>query len=130
MKAGSNWPSIGIDMARSTRGSTPTGPGPISRRGGGLSSAKRVVIRISHIVMPGLVPGIPLRLAPCVPDRDGRVKPGHDGYWLVPTGFASSDFARGTYSPAPSVPTSLPSRTTNLPRTMVDTGQPVTSMPS
>ena len=29
-------------------------------------------------VMPGLVPGIPLRLARCVPNRDGRDKPGHD----------------------------------------------------
>ncbi|KAB2873711.1 MAG: ABC transporter [Pseudorhodoplanes sp.] len=28
--------------------------------------------------MPGLVPGIPLGRASRVPDRDGRVKPGHD----------------------------------------------------
>src|SRR5262247_139053 len=28
--------------------------------------------------MPGLGPGIPLRGAPCVPNRDGRDKPGHD----------------------------------------------------
>ncbi len=28
--------------------------------------------------MPGPVPGIPLRRALCEPDRDGRVKPGHD----------------------------------------------------
>jgi hypothetical protein len=26
----------------------------------------------------GYDPVIPLRLAPCVPKRDGRVKPGHD----------------------------------------------------
>jgi hypothetical protein len=31
------------------------------------------------IVMPGLVPGIPLRKALCLPKRDGRDKPGHDG---------------------------------------------------
>src|SRR4051812_4409413 len=28
--------------------------------------------------MPGLVPGIPLRRAQCVPKRDGQVKPGRD----------------------------------------------------
>ena len=37
---GSNWPSNWFDMARSTRGSALIGPGPISRRGGGLSSSK------------------------------------------------------------------------------------------
>ena len=31
------------------------------------------------------------------------------------------------YAPAPSLPTSAPSRTTNRPRTMVETGQPFTS---
>ena len=29
--------------------------------------------------MPGLVPGISLRRAWCVPKRDGRDTPGHDG---------------------------------------------------
>ena len=30
-------------------------------------------------VMPGLVPGIPIRWArPCLSKRDGRDKPGHD----------------------------------------------------
>src|SRR5436190_2211788 len=29
--------------------------------------------------MPGLVPGIPLSRAQCIPKRDGRDKPGHDG---------------------------------------------------
>src|SRR3990170_6653466 len=33
---GSNWPSSGALMARSTRGSALIGPGPINRRGGGL----------------------------------------------------------------------------------------------
>jgi hypothetical protein len=34
---------------------------------------------IFYPVMPGLVPGIPLRWAvPCQPYRDGRGKPGHD----------------------------------------------------
>src|SRR5258708_22572102 len=31
--------------------------------------------------MPGLVPGIPI-VRHCVPDRDGRTKPGHDGEWI------------------------------------------------
>ena len=30
------------------------------------------------IVVPGLVPGTPLRMAQCPPKRDGRDKPGHD----------------------------------------------------
>ena len=32
---GSNWPTSGADIARSTRGSALIGPGPISNRGGG-----------------------------------------------------------------------------------------------
>ena len=38
-KAGSRWPISGVAMARSTRGLTMLGPGPRSRRWGGLSSA-------------------------------------------------------------------------------------------
>ena len=33
----------------------------------------------SHLVIAGLVPAISLSQAPCPPDRDGQVKPGHDG---------------------------------------------------
>ena len=40
VNSGSNWPCSGIDMARSTRGSTLTGPGPISSRGLGFNSSK------------------------------------------------------------------------------------------
>ena len=34
---GSYWPTSGVDIARSTRGSALTGPGPMSSRGGGLT---------------------------------------------------------------------------------------------
>ena len=37
---GSNWPNNCDDMALSTRGSALIGPGPISRRGAGLSSSR------------------------------------------------------------------------------------------
>ena len=37
--------------------------------------------------MPGLVPGIPLRWAQCVPKRDGRDKPGHDSECGARTNF-------------------------------------------
>ena len=54
--------------------------------------------------MPGLVPGIRIRMAlPCILDRDGRAKPGHDGvgtynlisprFTLAPR-FASTVFDR------------------------------------
>jgi hypothetical protein len=36
---GSYWPTSGADIARSTRGSALTGPGPMSRRTGGLIGA-------------------------------------------------------------------------------------------
>jgi hypothetical protein len=35
-----------------------------------------------QLVITGLVPVIPLRLARCIPKRDGRVKPGHDSVEL------------------------------------------------
>ncbi len=54
---------------------------------------------------------------------------GQDGVYAS-RGLASGDFSRDTYSPAPSWPTSSPSRTTNFPRTIVETGQPFTLMPS
>src|SRR4051812_33516676 len=41
---GSNWPSSGALIAWSTRGCALIGPGPISRRGGGLRSSKRSVM--------------------------------------------------------------------------------------
>ena len=73
-------------------------------------------------------------------DRSGEGAAGADGagdgeisavtHCALPRGFASGDFSRATYSPAPSLPTSAPSRTTNCPRTMVETGQPFTLMPS
>jgi hypothetical protein len=37
----------------------------------------------SLAVVPGLVPGTPLRRARCRPDRDGRDKPGHDSGGFV-----------------------------------------------
>ena len=40
--------------------------------------------RVTHSVMPGLGPGIPLREAHCPPKRDGRDKPGHDVERLDP----------------------------------------------
>jgi hypothetical protein len=36
-------------------------------------------ISTTSIVMAGLVPAIPLRLAPHVPKRDARDAPAHDG---------------------------------------------------
>jgi len=43
-------------------------------------SAGRITFKDRDITrMPGLVPGIPLRRAQCLPKRDGRDKPGHDG---------------------------------------------------
>ena len=40
---GSNWPTVGLLMAVSTRGSTFTGPGAMSRRCGGLTGAMEAV---------------------------------------------------------------------------------------
>src|ERR1035437_283557 len=41
--------------------------------------AARLLRRAAHIfVIAGLVPAIPLRMALCVPKRDGRDEPGHD----------------------------------------------------
>ncbi|HLM38388.1 MAG TPA: hypothetical protein VK434_02180 [Microvirga sp.] len=34
--------------------------------------------RRAHVVMPGLVPGIPIPMALCLSTRDGRDRPGHD----------------------------------------------------
>ena len=44
-----------------------------------LAVTHRSTSSLVFFVMPGLVPGIPLRRAdPCAPYRDGRDKPGHD----------------------------------------------------
>jgi hypothetical protein len=45
----------------------------------------------SEIVMAGLDPATPLRLAPCSPKRDARDKRGHDdGEFFRPNGIRSS----------------------------------------
>jgi hypothetical protein len=45
---------------------------------GRASSMGRAESKSISSVMPGLVPGIPLRRAPMPINRDGRDKPGHD----------------------------------------------------
>ena len=50
-------PRRGMDIARRTRGSASTGPGPISRRGGGFSSSKTLRISCSRVSGECPVPG-------------------------------------------------------------------------
>ena len=52
VNCGSNCPSMGIDIARNTRGSTSTGPGPISLQGDGLRSSKRFVFSFMSLLVP------------------------------------------------------------------------------
>jgi hypothetical protein len=40
--------------------------------------AGRLILAIKHIVVTGLVPVTSLRLARCLPKRDGQDEPGHD----------------------------------------------------
>ena len=49
VKSGSNWPSSGEDIARSTRGSAMVGPGPMRMRAAGIRSGSRSSLNLVSI---------------------------------------------------------------------------------